>query len=409
MNITQQIQHKFALLQPVLNERQIRLWAAAEASAQGYGGISLIAEATGISRTTITRGYDENDALMDNPPTLPAQEQSIRKPGGGRKPIELTQPDLRDALDKLIEPTLRGDPESALRWTCKSTTQLAQELCRQGYTISPRTVSSLLHSQGYSLQGNRKTQEGSAHPDRNAQFEYIAAKTQQFLKQGQPVISVDAKKKELVGNYKNAGQEWHPLHCPLGVNVHDFVDAKLGKVTPYGVYDLAANEALVTVGTDHDTAEFAVQSVRNWWRSMGRALYPEAEWLYINADGGGSNGTHNRLWKVELQDLADETGLRIGVSHFPPGTSKWNKIEHRLFCHITQNWRGRPLIDHETIVNLIGNTTTRTGLKVHAQLDLDTYQVGIKITEAEIAQMHIVRSDFHGEWNYTIFPRMKPR
>jgi hypothetical protein len=406
MNITQQIQHKFALLQPVLDERQIRLWAAAEASAQGYGGITLVAEATGISRTTITRGYDENDAMIDNPPTLPAQEQAIRKPGGGRKPIELTQPDLLDALDKLIEPTLRGDPESALRWTCKSTTQLAQELGRQGYTISPRTVSSLLHSQGYSLQSNRKTQEGSAHPDRNAQFEYIAAKTQEFIQQGQPVISVDAKKKELVGNYKNAGQEWHPIDCPPAVKVHDFVDAKLGKATPYGVYDLAANQALVTVGTDHDTAEFAVQSVRNWWVSMGRALYPKAEGLYLTADGGGSNGTHNRLWKVELQDLADETGLRICVSHFPPGTSKWNKIEHRLFCHITQNWRGRPLIDHETIVNLIGDTTTQTGLKVCAQLDLDTYQVGIKITEEEMAQMHIVRSDFHGEWNYTIFPRM---
>jgi hypothetical protein len=409
MNITEQIQHKFAMLEPVLDERQIRLWAAAEASAVGYGGITLVAEATGISRTTITRGCQEIDAIAQNPPTLPAQSQPIRRPGGGRKPIELTQPDLLDALDKLIEPTLRGDPESALRWTCKSTSQLAQELTRQGYRVSPRTVSSLLHSQDYSLQGNRKTLEGSQHPDRNAQFEYIAAKSQTCIEQSQPVISVDTKKKELVGNFKNAGQEWHPIDCPPAVKVHDFVDEALGKAIPYGVYDLAANQALVTVGTDHDTAEFAVQSIRNWWWSMGQPLYPQATQLYVTADGGGSNGSRNRLWKVELQDLADETGLTISVSHFPPGTSKWNKIEHRLFCHITQNWRGRPLIDHETIVNLIGGATTQAGLKVRAQLDRDSYQVGIVITPQEMAQVEIIKDDFHGEWNYTIVPRINQR
>jgi transposase len=405
MNIREQIQEKFEALEPVLNERQIRLWAAAEASAQGYGGVMLVSEATGISRTTITRGLWELDQLWQTPPVVPARVQRIRQPGAGRKPIEEKDPGLLEALDKLIQPTQRGDPQSALRWTCKSTYQLAEELTHQGHPVSPRTVSDLLQAQGYSLQSNRKTLEGSRHPDRNAQFEHIHAQVERFQQQGQPVVSVDTKKKELIGNFKNAGQEWQPSGCPQEVQIHDFVDPKRGKAIPYGVYDLAANAGFVTVGTDHDTAEFAVQSLRNWWYCMGHSLYPDAKHLLITADCGGSNSASSRLWKVELQDLADETGLSIWVCHFPPGTSKWNKIEHRLFCHITENWRGRPLIDHETIVQLIGNTTTKTGLKVEAQLDTDTYATGIEITDEELAQVRMIRAEFHGDWNYVIQPR----
>jgi Rhodopirellula transposase DDE domain len=407
MNQQQQIQHRFQTLQTLLNERQIRLWAATEANAQGFGGISLVSEATGLSRTTISRGLDEIQELSQTPSLLPARLQRIRKPGGGRKTLSETDPDLLDALDKLIEPTLRGDPQSPLRWTCKSTAQLARELTRQGHPISDRSVSALLLAQDYSLQGNRKTQEGGSHPDRNAQFEAIADLVTQFQEAGQPAVSVDAKKKELVGNYKNAGQEWHPKADAPQVKVYDFVDAALGKVTPYGVYDLDANTAWVTVGTDHDTAEFAVQSLRNWWDAMGQPLYPDAQRLLITADGGGSNGSRNRLWKVALQDLADETGLELWVCHFPPGTSKWNKIEHRLFCHITLNWRGRPLIDHETIVKLIGTTTTQKGLKVHAQLDTQTYPIGIEISPAEMAEVQLYESEFHGEWNYLIKPNAR--
>jgi hypothetical protein len=407
MNQQQQIQHRFQTLQPVLNERQIRLWAATEANTQGFGGISLVSEATGLSRTTISRGVDEIQDLAQNPDPLPARLQRIRKPGGGRKSLSETDPDLLDALDKLIEPTLRGDPQSPLRWTCKSTAHLAAELTRQGHPISDRSVSALLLAQHYSLQGNRKTQEGSSHPDRNEQFETIANLVTEFQEAGQPVVSVDAKKKELVGNYKNAGQEWHPLADAPQVKVYDFVDAALGKVTPYGVYDLDANAAWVSVGTDHDTAEFAVQSLRNWWDAMGQPLYPDAQRLLISADGGGSNGSRNRLWKVALQDLADETGLELWVCHFPPGTSKWNKIEHRLFCHITLNWRGQPLIDHETIVNLIGGTTTQKGLKVHAQLDTQSYPIGIQISPAEMAEVQLYESEFHGEWNYLIKPNTR--
>jgi hypothetical protein len=407
MNQQQQIQHRFETLQPLLNERQIRLWAATEANAQGFGGISLVAEATGLSRTTISRGRDEIQELSQTPSVLPARLQRIRKPGGGRKSLAQTDPDLLAALDKLIEPTLRGDPQSPLRWTCKSTAQLARELTLQGHPISDRSVSALLLAQDYSLQANRKTKEGSAHPDRNDQFETIADLVTQFQEAGQPAVSVDAKKKELVGNYKNAGQEWHRVDRPPEVKVYDFVDPVLGKVTPYGVYDLDANAAWVSVGTDHDTAEFAVQSLRNWWYAMGQPLYPDAHRLLITADGGGSNGSRNRLWKVALQDLADETGLELWVCHFPPGTSKWNKIEHRLFCHITQNWRGRPLIDHETIVNLIGSTTTQKGLKVHAQLDTQSYPIGIEISPAEMAEVQLYESEFHGEWNYLIKPNTR--
>jgi len=404
MNVQQQIQHRFQILQPLLNERQIRLWAATEADAQGFGGITLVAEATGLSRTTISCGIEELKTLAHTPPTLPAQEQRIRQPGGGRKSLAETDPGLLSALDKLIEPTLRGDPQSPLRWTCKSTAQLARELTRQGHPISDRSVSALLIAQGYSLQGNRKTKEGSAHPDRNAQFECIADLVTDFHEAGQPVVSVDTKKKELVGNYKNAGQEWHLSEEPPEVLVHDFVDPTLGKAIPYGVYDLGANAACVTVGTDHDTAEFAVQSLRNWWEEMGRERYPTAHQLLITADGGGSNGSRSRLWKVALQDLADEMGLELWVCHFPPGTSKWNKIEHRLFCHITKNWRGRPLMDHETIVNLIGSTTTQKGLKVRAQLDRQSYPTGIEISKAELAEVQLYECDFHGEWNYIIKP-----
>jgi hypothetical protein len=407
MILKQQITLKFQTLKTVLNERQIRLWAATEANAQGFGGISLVAEATGLSRTTISRGIEEIQELEQNPSPLPARLQPIRKPGGGRKSLSETDPDLLDALDKLIEPTLRGDPMSPLRWTCKSTAHLAEELTRQGHPISDRSVSALLLAQDYSLQANRKTQEGSVHPDRNAQFEYIAEMTTEFLEAGEPAVSVDTKKKELVGNYKNAGQEWHPVDQPPKVKVYDFVDEVLGKAIPYGVYDLDDNAAWVTVGCDHDTAEFAVQSLRNWWVGMGQELYPHATRLLITADGGGSNGSRNRLWKVALQDLADETGLQLFVCHFPPGTSKWNKIEHRLFCHITQNWRGQPLVDHETIVNLIGGTTTQKGLKVQAQLDTLSYPIGIEISPAEMAEVQLYECEFHGEWNYLIQPNSR--
>lgn len=382
-----------------LNERQQRLLTAAVADAIGYGGISTLSRITGMSRTTITSGRKE---LKDSEELYGGK---VRKKGGGRKKIKDKDQTLMDDLESLIEPVTRGDPESPLRWSCKSTRKLAEELGQTGHDVSHVTLSTLLSELGYSLQGNKKTIEGASHPDRNAQFEYINRMTQEYQQKGQPVISVDTKKKELVGNFKNGGRELRPEGDPEKVLVHDFKIEELGKVNPYGIYDIAHNYGWVNVGTDNDTAAFAVESIRRWWNSMGQTVYPEAEKLLITADSGGSNGYRIRLWKTELQKLADENGLEISVCHFPPGTSKWNKIEHRLFAFITQNWRGKPLVSHEVIVNLISATTTKKGLQVECQLDRSSYPKGIKIPDEMMEQINIIRSDFHGEWNYAIIPR----
>jgi hypothetical protein len=395
------IKQRFASLEPFLNERLRRLYAAAEAKTLGYGGVSTVARATGVSRRAIGIGLQE----LDDPAT--ASVKQIRKPGGGRKRAVVKDATLRRDLEQLIEPISRGDPESPLRWVCKSVRQLATELNRQGHQVSHRVVAELLQELDYSLQGNRKTSEGASHPDRNAQFEHINEQVQVYQKAGQPVISVDTKKKELVGDFKNGGRELRPQGDPELVRVHDFVIPELGKANPYGVYDITHNLGWVNVGIDHDTATFAVESIRRWWRLMGQPLYPDARQLLITADGGGSNGSRLRLWKVELQKLADELGLEIAVCHLPPGTSKWNKIEHRLFSYITQNWRGKPLISHQVIVNLIAATTTTAGLKVRCQLDQQSYPTGTVVSDAELAQVNLQRADFHGEWNYVISPRTK--
>jgi hypothetical protein len=405
------IRAKFESLRPFLDERRRRLWAAAEAVALGRGGVTAVALATGLGRNTIHAGVRElrgSAGRAGLAPEAPASEGRVRAPGGGRKALARHDPSLLRALEALVEPVTRGDPMSPLRWTCKSTRQLAAELGRPGHRVSHQTVADLLHALDYSLQGNRKTKEGATHPDRDAQFAYINAQVRSFQRRGQPAISVDTKKKELVGNFKNGGREWRPAGAPDPVRVHDFVDRELGKAIPYGVYDLAANQGWVSVGTDHDTPTFAVQTVRRWWEEMGHPVYPRATELLITADGGGSNGSRARLWKTELQRLADATGLRITVCHFPPGTSKWNKIEHRMFCHITQNWRGRPLVSHEVIVRLIGSTTTRTGLTIRADLDTASYPTGVKVTDAELAAVCLQPADFHGDWNYTIAPRVPP-
>jgi len=401
----EQIELKYRSLASVLDERARRHWAATEARAYGWGGVSAVSDATGMSPNTIRKGLAELVARESDP----AAEVSarLRKPGGGRKRLTETDPQLSVALDRLVAPLTRGDPESPLRWTCKSTRHLAQELSRQGHPISARAVAHLLQVAGYSLQGNRKTLEGTAHSDRNAQFEHINAQVKRFQQRGQPVISVDTKKKELVGPYKNHGREWQRKGEPEKVDVHDFPDPALGKVIPYGVFDLSRNEGWVSVGIDHDTAQFAVQAIGRWWQKMGNHRYPHARALLITADGGGSNGSRCRLWKVALQTLAGRLGLPIHVCHFPPGTSKWNKIEHRMFSHITQNWRGRPLVSHEVIVNLIANTTTRAGLTIRAELDRGTYPTGIKITNAELATLNLKPDNFHGDWNYTILPARK--
>ena len=401
MTDAERIQQVFQALEPVLDERMHRLVAAALAQAWGYGGVTLVATATGVARSTLHRGLEE----LAQPPSAPPPEQRVRRPGGGRKRVSVQDPTLQRDLEALVEPVTRGDPQSPLRWTCKSLRKLAAELRRQGHVVSPPRVAELLHAMDYSLQGNRKTQEGGSHPDRNAQFEHINARTQASQQHGQPVISVDCKKKELVGEFKNGGREWRPQGEPEAVRVYDFVDPKVGKAIPYGVYDLGANQGWVNVGNDHDTAEFAVESIRRWWKQMGCHAYAEATELLIMADGGGSNSSRSRLWKVALQQLADETGLKITVCHFPPGTSKWNKIEHRMFCHITQNWRGRPLISHEVVVNLIGSTTTTSGLTIRAGFDDNTYPTRKQVTDDELARVRIERADFHGEWNYTISPR----
>jgi len=395
------IKQRFASLEPFLDERLRRLYAAAEAKAFGYGGVSSVARATGVSRRAISIGLQELGAPAAS--TI----KHIRKPGGGRKQTVDKDATLVHDLEQLVEPDSRGDPESPLRWTCKSVRQLAEQLNRQGHQVSHRLVAELLQDLGYSLQANRKTREGAAHPDRNAQFEQINDEVRAYQSAGQPVISVDTKKKEPIGDFKNGGRELRPKGDPEAVQVHDFMTPDLGKATPYGVYDLTHNLGWVNVGIDHDTATFAVESIRRWWHLMGQPLYPAARQLLITADGGGSNGSRLRLWKVELQKLADETGLEIAVCHLPPGTSKWNKIEHRLFSYISQNWRGKPLISHEVIVNLITATSTQTGLKVRCQLDTQSYPTGTVVSDDELAQVNLQPDDFHGGWNYVISLRPK--
>lgn len=398
------ISKRFQHLAPLLDEKQLRLYVATEALVLGRGGITLTSQATGVSRPTITLGCKE---LLEKGTTQSVPNMAtarVRKVGGGRKRTTDIDETLRSDLEGLVEPVTRGDPESPLRWTSKSVRKLADELKRMGHKTSHRMVAELLQAMDYSLQGNRKTAEGSSHPDRNDQFEYIYREVKEFQSTGQPVISVDTKKKERVGDFKNGGRELRPKGNPEKVRVYDFEIPELGKVAPYGVYDQTRNIGWVNVGTDHDTATFAVESIRKWWLTMGRETYQNAERLLITADGGGSNGARVRLWKIELQKLANETGLAISVSHFPPGTSKWNKIEHRLFSYISQNWRGKPLISHEVIVNLIASTTTRTGLIVKCELDTKKYTKGIKVTDHELKKVNIIRDDFHGEWNYSIHP-----
>jgi hypothetical protein len=382
-----------------------RHWAASEALTLPRGGISLVAEATGLSRTTITAGIRElrrGDTDTEDEDELDCSRS--RRAGGGRHPVETSDPTILTDLERLIDPSTRGDPMSPLRWTCKSTRQLAGALQQQGHSVSHQSVALLLGELGYSLQANRKTREGSSHPDRNAQFEFINARVLDFQKRGQPVVSVDTKKKENLGDFKNNGSEWQPEGQPEQVRAKDFPDKRLGKAIPYGVYDLTCNRGWVSVGIDHDTARFAAETIRRWWQEMGWPIYPNAKELLITADGGGSNGHRVRLWKVALQELADAINLRISVCHFPPGTSKWNKIEHRMFCHITRNWRGRPLTSRAVVVNLIGSTTTAAGLEIHAALDEHKYPAGIKVTAEELARVRIEKNAFRGEWNYTIVP-----
>ena len=388
---------KFAALLPHLDERQRRLAMGAEARVLGHGGIKVVARAAGVNAVTVSKGAAE----------LEAGEEPLgraRRRGSGRKHLTAVDPGLTDALLALVKPDERGDPCSPLRWTVKSTRTLAEELTRSGHPVSAWTVANLLRDQGFSLQGNAKQIEGAAHVDRDAQFAYLNGQSTTHIDAGQPVISVDTKKKELVGDYKNGGRQWRPAADPVRVDVHDFIDPELGKVNPYGIYDVAANTGWVSVGTDHDTAAFAVQTIRRWWHQSAKNAHPGADRLLVCADGGGSNGYRIRAWKTEFAALAAETDLTITVCHLPPGTRKWNKIEHRLFSHISMDWRGRPLTSHQVIVDLIGATTTRTGLKVHAELDDATYPPGVKITDAQIAALPIARHDFHGDWNYTLAP-----
>lgn len=401
MNQEDIILEKYQMLAPVLNERTLRLFAAAEALSLGWGGISLVSRTLEISRDRISRGIKDIESKKKLHP------DRIRRQGGGRKKLLDSDQTLKEDIEALIAPYTRGDPESPLRWTCKSTRNLADALNRKGHSVSHTTVAMLLDEMGYSLQANRKTTEGKQHPDRDAQFKYINSKAKKHQKMEQPVISVDTKKKEKVGDFKNEGQEWHQKGNPEKVRVYDFIDKKLGKVAPYGVYDLTKNNGWVSVGIDHDTAVFAVAAIRRWWRKMGSLAYPKASKLLITADSGGSNGSRNRLWKVELQKMANRTGLTITVCHFPPGTSKWNKIEHRMFSFITQNWRGKPLVDHATIVNLIGSTKTKEGLKIRCELDTKTYPKGIKVPDAQLEKVKLKKHKFHGDWNYTIYPSKK--
>jgi hypothetical protein len=393
------IRLRFEALAPVLDERGRRRFAAAEAATGGRGGVSAVARVTGIARSTIGRGLAELRARE------PVAGDRVRRPGGGRKSLSETDASLLDDLRSLVEPATRGDPQSPLLWTSKSVRKLSESLREMGHTIGRTLVGQLLHQLGYRLQANRKTREGSSHPDRDAQFHYINERVKEALAAGEPAISVDTKKKELVGDFKNGGREWRPKGSPEEVRVHDFVIPALGRAVPYGVYEIAANAGWVSVGIDHDTAAFAANAIRGWWKLMGRERYPNARSLLITADGGGSNSWRVRLWKIELQKLADELGVPITVCHLPPGTSKWNKIEHRLFSFITGNWRGKPLVSHQVIVQLIAATTTKTGLKVRCQLDENTYPAGIKVSDAEMDAVNLTRHDFHGEWNYTVSPK----
>jgi len=398
-NVVEWIRDKYAALVQDLDERGRRRWAATEAVSLGRGGIAAVAAATGLSDRTVRNGIQELRAGQSLSP------DRQRKPGGGRKRREAEQPQLVSALEALIEPTVRGDPQSPLRWTCKSVTNLASELQQQGFHVGRTKVSELLRAAGYSLQANRKTREGTDHPDRDAQFEHINRRVRASRRGGRPAISVDTKKKENLGNKKNPGREHRRKGSPVEVDTHDFPDPKRGKAVPYGVYDMAHNEAWVSVGINHDTAEFAVAAIRQWWQQLGQERYQQPRRLLITADAGGSNGHRNRLWKLELQHLADATGMTIEVCHFPPGTSKWNKIEHRLFCHITRNWRGVPLETHEIVVNLISSTRTNKGLEVHCRLDENMYEKGRKVTDEDYASIRIRRHKFHGDWNYEIIPR----
>jgi Rhodopirellula transposase DDE domain len=393
-----ELKEKMTALLPYLNERQRRLFLAVEARALGHGGVVRVARATGVSRPTIQQGLRELTGAVAPP-------ERVRRVGGGRRSLAERNPALLTDLEALVDPDTRGDPMSPLRWTCKSTRQLAGALQERGHRVGYRTVAALLDQAGYSLQAAAKTLEGSQHPDRDAQFRYLNDQVKALLAAGQPVVSVDAKKKELVGTFKNGGREWQPQGQPEQVNVHDFPDKQVGKAIPYGVYDVGRNAGWVTVGRDHDTATFAVASLRRWWQAVGTGAYPGAERLLICADGGGSNGYRIRLWKVELQQFADASGLTVTVCHLPPGTSKWNKIEHRLFAHISMNWRGRPLVSHEIIVDLIGATTTSTGLRVQAELDPGQYPTKVKVSDDELATVQLTPHAFHGEWNYTVTPR----
>jgi hypothetical protein len=398
MSLITELALKLRSIWPLLDERTRRIMAANEAIGLGYGGVSVVRRACGLSRKAITNGIREIQKG-----DCPA-EGRIRRAGGGRKSLTVTDPALLEALERLIEPGTRGDPESPLRWICKSTRTVAEELCRQHHPISYVKVAQLLHAQDYSLQSNRKTEEGQDHPDRDAQFCHINRQVKQALAAGQAVISVDTKKKELVGNYANEGQQWLPAKQPKPVQGHDFPGPEVPRAFPYGIYDLGRNSGFVNVGTDHDTGAFAVASIRGWWRFEGRHMYPGAEEILITADGGGSNGWRLRLWKLELQKLADETGLALSICHFPPGTSKWNKVEHRLFSFISSNWRGEPLRDYETIVKLIARTTTAKGLKVTCRLDRRRYATGLRVSDEEMKRVNLKRDRFHGEWNYVIQP-----
>lgn len=397
-SVVEWIRQKYLAVLQDLDERGRRRWAAAEARSLGWGGVSVVAQATGLSDRTVRSGVRE----LDDPEAVSWDRQ--RKPGGGRRAIEVCHPGLVAVLERIVDSSTRGDPRSPLRWICKSTRSIAEELNRQGFTVSHTKVAQLLRANGYSLQANRKTIEGKQHPDRNAQFEYIAQRVRAYLRSGQPAISVDTKKKEPLGNLKNPGKTYRRKKEPIPVKTHDFPDKELGKAVPYGVYDLANNEAGVTVGVSHDTAEFAVAAIRQWWTKLGRKRFPSGRRILITADSGGSNSPRTRLWRWELQRLANQTGLKIELCHFPPGTSKWNKIEHRLFCHITRNWRGVPLESIEIVVNLIGSTRTREGLEVHAWLDEREYQKSRKVSDEQLLNVRIQRNPFHGEWNYTILP-----
>ena len=400
--VVRTILEKYVALEALLDERALRVWAGTEARALGRGGVTRVVEATGMSRQRVTSGVKEIEA--SGPGGVRATGR-IRAAGGGRKRLAELDPGLAADLERLVDPATRGDPEGPLLWTSLSTEKLAAALRARGRSVSGRTVARMLRAKGYSLQANRKTREGRQHPDRDAQFNHINRRARAFQRRGDPVVSVDTKKKELVGDFGNGGREWRPQGDPEKVRVHDFKDEALGKAVPYGVYDVAADAGWVSVGVDHDTAEFAAETLRRWWRRMGGAAYPASRRVLVTADAGGANSARSRLWKVELQRFADETGLAVSVCHFPPGTSKWNKIEHRMFSRIAQNWRGRPLVSREAVVELIANTTTRQGLTIRAELDDNEYPTGIKVSDEQMAALALSRDEFHGDWNYTISPR----